>query len=358
MAAPYSLEVEDSNLGGNHVVSGENEDVTRAQADALARTRQQEFELEQFQNILRPRLSVKHAVDWEKLKRHDEYPAPKPPEVVYREFPPEPKPDDPCYRLTSTDTVTAADTLNQQKTRELQERYVRDYTAWAETVREVETENQRRYAECMAAVEDWNNGLLKHRKVLAEYNSAVEKRKADYASLQPDAVERYFREVLSASPLPEKFTCEFDLQYVPEAKSLIVEHLLPTPAVLPRIKEVKYLEERCEFVSLPFSNAALSRIYADIVYQICFRTLYELFDADTADALHGVFFTGWVKAVAKSNGAKTRICVLSVAAQKQRFQALNLWDTDAKDCFKSLGGEGNPTVTALVPVQPALKITR
>ncbi len=358
MAVQYTLEVEHEGLGRNHVVSGPDQATVKGQANALARTWQHEFQLERIQNILRPALNAKHAIDWEKLKRNDKYLEPKPAELVYVEYPREPKRTDTRYQLTPGNTEIIVKVVEEQKARAAHELYLRDYAAWAEAVKQVEFENQRRYAESMAAIEQWNDGLVKHRRTLAEHNDAVSKRKTGYESLLPEAVEDYFRRILSASQLPENFCRQFDLQYVPEAKILIIEHSLPAPEELPRVKEVKYLKARSEFAEVPLSDTGFNRIYSDVLYQICLRTLYELFDADTANALSAVAFSGWVKAAGGTNGAGSKICVISVPAEKEKFQALNLWDTDAKACFKALKGAGNPRFNALMSVKPALRVNR
>ncbi len=151
---------------------------------------------------------------------------------------------------------------------------------------------------------------------------------------------------------------EFDLEYVPESKIVIVDHLLPAPDDLVRIKEVKYVKASNEFVEVLFSDNEFNHIYEDILYQMCLRTLHELFDADTVGALSAVVFNGWVESVDKATGQDTKGCVLSVQARKEEFQKINLARVEPKACFKALKGIGSSTLHSLTPIAPVLKINR
>jgi hypothetical protein len=44
----------------------------------------------------------------------------------------------------------------------------------------------------------------------------------------------------------------------------------------------------------------LNRTYDDVLYQITLRTIYELFQSDSVDALTAVVFNGWVNSIDKS----------------------------------------------------------
>jgi restriction system protein len=92
-----------------------------------------------------------------------------------------------------------------------------------------------------------------------------------------------------------------------------------------------------------------------VLHQIVLRTLYELFEADTAGALNVVIFNGWVEPQA-ANGTKARRYVMAAKVAKEAFAALNLWDTDSRTCFKALKGVAGSKLHALAPVVPAQTI--
>ncbi len=357
MISEHSLETEQNRLDNRQASTGSAEGVAQAQANALKRSAEYEHQLELVQNILRPALNSRHALDWEKFKRNTPYEQPEPTLPSYKEYPPEPKPEDPRYQPAPG---PAGSPLNldaaERRKRETYARYFHDYTAWAEQVKRIEAENERRYTESVAAIRQWHNQLRNHRLSQTAYNQSINLRKADYESLLVEAVEDYCRQILSSSGFPDIFKRVFDLQYVSTTKTLIVEHSLPLPSDLPRVKGVKFVQAKGEYVELRLSDAQLNRIYADVLHQICLRTLHELYDADIAQGLNAVVFNGWVEPVDPATGSPTRTCILSVRVEKAAFQALNPWDTDAKTCIKALTGSASTKLHALAPVIPVLKI--
>ena len=390
----YSYEVRHDGLGKFRVISGTDEVFVRAKATALRNTWEAEYRkklakqrekedremyrrelqgnvqeaelrtkdaidaLAQVANILRAVLSANHAVDWEKLKRKDAYSKPKPPEPVYLEFPREPQIEDAKYQpvLTLFDKLSKARVA--EKTQIANTLFESDRAAWLEAVEQVKADNQKRYSESVAAIEKWNTGSLKHQKELETENAAIDQRKINYESLQPDAVSDYCELVLSESVYPDSFPKEFDLEYVSKTKILVIDYSLPAPEDLPNVKEVKYVKSKDEFHETPLSEAELNRIYDDALYQICLRTLHELFDADVVGALQAIVFNGWVESIDKATGKEVKGCVISVQAKKQEFQEINLQNVDAKACFKKLKGVGSSKLHSLTPVAPVLQLNR
>jgi restriction system protein len=164
--------------------------------------------------------------------------------------------------------------------------------------------------------------------------------------------------VLANSDYPDSFPQDFDLQYIPETKILIVEYALPAPEHLPRLKEVKYVKSKDDFTETFLPENELNKLYDDALYQICLRSLHELFDADTANALDAISFNGWVKSIDKATGKEANACVLSIQAKKEEFHARNLHNVDPKTCFKDLKGVGSSKLHSLTPVAPVLAISR
>lgn len=164
--------------------------------------------------------------------------------------------------------------------------------------------------------------------------------------------------VLFLSKFPAGLRRDVNLAYISETKILIVDHSLPAPKDLPRVKEVKYVKSRNDNVEVHLSDKELNQIYDDVLYQICLRTLYELFETDEPNALSAVVFNGWVESVDKATGKDTKGCVMSVHVKKEEFQKINLARVDPKACFKTLKGIGSSTLHSLTPIAPVLKINR
>ncbi len=240
----------------------------------------------------------------------------------------------------------------------MDELFLRDHAEWEEAVPKVQLENQRRYDASVAAINQWNAGRLEYEQTLAKENEALEKRKADYQALKPEAISDYCELVLSASKYPDDFPQDFNLEYIAETKILIIDYSLPAPEHLPEIKEVKYVKAKDEFVEVTLSETESNRIYDNLLYKICLRTIFELFDADVVDALSAVVFNGWVKSIDKATGKQTNGCLLSDQARKEEFQNINLSNVDPKVCFKALKGVGSSQLHSLTPVAPVLNISR
>jgi restriction system protein len=379
-----------------HGKSGMTTPVEQGQFDSLgvARWRTQQFQerLEQTRNILLAALDSKHAIDWEELIEEYSLVEPKPePPLYYESRPTKPElisPEPPSYIEYSPEPQRNDEKYRSSVETSLQEyAYVRDYEAWAKEIKQTEAENQRRYDENVAAIErchseheqdiaKWHklNELIEteNRKRRDKYETALEqwhigfvkqqkevaKLKSHYEALHPEAIDSYCKLVLKFSKFCDGSQREFNLEYLPETKILIVDHSMPAPDDLVRIKEVKYVKSTNEFVELLFSDNEFNHIYDDIIYQTCLRTLYELFDADVVGALGAVVFNGWVESVDKATGRDSKGCVLSVQARKEEFQRINLARVEPKACFKSLKGIGSSTLHSLTPIAPVLKINR
>ncbi len=276
-------------------------------------------ELEKIRNILRSALNSRPIINWKKLVA--EYPMPQPasPEIV----------DGPPWPQTEDGHTIAK---------------------WFEANQQAEAENISRQNEHVAALERWNASRIEYEK--------KEVARLEAESLLPGAVAYRCERVLLLSDFPDNIRRELNLEYVPETKILIVDYLLPTPDDLPRVKDVKYIKSRNEAVAVLLSERELNQIYDDVLYQICLRTLYELFVTDEADALSAVVFNGWVESVDKATGKDTKGCVMSVHVEKEEFQKINLARVDPKACFKALKGIGSSTLHSLTPIAPVLTINR
>lgn len=223
--------------------------------------------------------------------------------------------------------------------------------AWEEEKTRVERENQRR-------INEHEDDLAAWRTRNAEYQEHIDELKRDYELGDSEAVIECCGRVLEASSYPEWCPQEFEIDYNPETKILIVDYLLPAPGELPKIKEVNYIQKRDEFVEKELPQVAQKALYDSLIYQICLRTIHELYDGDTAETLDAVVFNGWVESIDPGTGTKIKPCILSVQAGREELAAINLWKIDPKACFKTLKGVGSSKLHALAPVPPVLQMDR
>jgi HJR/Mrr/RecB family endonuclease len=118
------------------------------------------------------------------------------------------------------------------------------------------------------------------------------------------------------------------------------------------------LRRNDKLVEVHYSKSFMNELYDDVVYQISLRTVYELFESDSAKAFDSIVFNGWVKSIDRATGQKINSCILSLQVSRQEFQSLNFAEVDPKACFKHLKGIGSSKLHSLTPIAPVLNIDR
>jgi restriction system protein len=163
---------------------------------------------------------------------------------------------------------------------------------------------------------------------------------------------------LSRSKYPDYFPKEFDVEYLNEARRLIVDYELPSVEVMPRTREVKYVKTRNEFVEKYLTERQTNELYDSLCYQLCLRTVHEVIEADYIDVIHSVAFNGWVQFVSPETGKEVRSCILSIHVTKEQFLEINLAAVKPKACFRSLKGIGSAQLHKMAAVAPIATISR
>lgn len=118
------------------------------------------------------------------------------------------------------------------------------------------------------------------------------------------------------------------------------------------------MQSRDEFKETHVSGGQISNVFDSVCFQICLRTIHELFEADTVDALDSVVFNGWVDYIDKATGHETKACILSLQTTKEGFGPINLAGIEPKTCFRKLKGVSSARLYGLAPVPPILRMTR
>lgn len=358
----------------SHRAAGKQQQEER-KSQATQQTAEAQQALEALSSLLKATLSVDDRVDWESLKDTSPFPEarprkpqlPRPPSQAFS--PKEPKPLDSRYqpKLGFLDKL-----IRSRKERlilEKKELFAADHQNWRTEI----SNGERTHAIALSAHEKMlEEQALAHEKqvqawtarkdaFLAEQSAGsavIDARRTSYEAKDPDAISEYCDLVLSLSSYPEDFPHEFDLEYDFAAKTLLVDYQLPGPDDLPKLKAVKYIASRDEFEEQFITEAQSSKQYDDVLYQVVLRTVHELFEADTVNALDAVVVNGIVTAVDRTTGKPVTACVLSLRANRTEFMEINLAQVDPKACFKSLKGVGSSKLHGLSPVPPIMPLRR
>jgi restriction system protein len=191
-----------------------------------------------------------------------------------------------------------------------------------------------------------------------ETNAAVDDLKRHYLDKDVDAITEHAELVLSSSRYPDFIPRSVDLEYRPEPRMLVVDFRLPSPADLPQIESYRYVRSKNEIVEKRISDAAARALYDDVVYQICLRTLHEVFEADVAEAIDQIVFNGVVTATSPATGLLETKVIASVSASKVEFSMFDLSKVEPKATFRRLKGVAATRLTELAAVPPIAKPPR
>jgi restriction system protein len=164
--------------------------------------------------------------------------------------------------------------------------------------------------------------------------------------------------VLASSEYPDYFPQEWDLDFQPNTGILIIDNSLPEINSLPNVKSVKYVISQDKFTETLLTDAAINKIYDNLLYQVALRTIHELYEADVVVALNSVVFNGWVNSIDKATGNDVNSCIMSLQASRDDFLAINLSNVDPKACFKQLKGIGSSKLHGLSPIAPIININK
>jgi restriction system protein len=319
---------------------------------AEEQTKEAEAAISALENLLRDAATKDHRLDWPKLKRHSDYPVPKPTKPGPADIPSEP------LRMGFAPNLNWFTRLftpiREKRMAEAEQRFRAAHSAWRVARAETEKLNKRHDRQ----VADWEAEKAGWLKDQHERNAAIDDKRARYLRCDPPAIVEYCEIVLGASEYPETFPSGFELDYIGETRMLVLDYSLPAIEALPGVKGYRYTATRDEIQPVAVADSWLNKTYDSVLYQIALRTLYELFQSDEANALDAVVFNGWVNSIDKATGKEVNACVLTIQANKAEFLEINLAQVEPKACFRKLKGISAAKLTALSPVRPILQLNK
>jgi len=350
-------------------------DVDAKKRLATERTTEAVKAIEALNGLLAHTLTVDDAIEWEDLKDKSPYPVPQPAVPAQPAGPLRPaSPHEPSLtdvefrpKIGFLDNFSAA--RKQLRLREAESAHVAAHAAWQRGVEHTDRQHLVNIASHAALVKQLEEGYAADLVTWGTEESefldaqraaaaAIDARRATYETGDADALTDYCGMVLDNSQYPECFPQDFEIEYNPANKVLIVDYQLPSPAELPTAIEVKYIAARDEFSEKSISERQLNQLYDESLYQVALRTIHELFESDVLSRIQAISFNGWVKSVDRATGLASESCVLSIQVGRDEFTALDLAKVDPKICFKKLKGVAAAKLYSLTPVAPLLTMSR
>jgi restriction system protein len=352
----------------------QNEADRRAKAVALELTKEAEATVEGLKSLLPDALARQHPFDWKQLEDRTSFSKDEPLAITLKPLPPEPQCSDPAFlisaftpKLTFMDWIIpplrkrklrSAQLMYEQIKEKAETKYAQAHYDWEKLCADINRENENAKLNHSVARAAWQKEKQDFAESQRRYSAGISEFRTGYLNGDPQAIMRFCNEVLSRSEYPDSFPRDCTLSFDSTLRILIVDYELPSHNVLPHKKQIRYVSNRGQFQDVFLSESEFKRIYDDVMYQICLRTLHELFWADEGNFIDSIVFNGWVQAIDKATGANTHPCIMSVQVKKQDFMALNLSQVDLKTCFRSLKGISGGRLADLSPVRPVLMLNK
>ena len=219
---------------------------------------------------------------------------------------------------------------------------------------ETSNNENRRHSELASAQHSRDVAEWKRKRDLAEHDRTVniEAKKRLYLAKDVTVLHEYWEKVLLGSRYSLNFPRSFKLGYAADKQRLIVDYTLPPLSSIPQVAAVKYDQSKDTLEDVPVSESGLKDLYRDLVIKIALRTLFELFEADGAEALTSIAFNGRIRGMDVAIGSTTEVFVASIEASKPEMASINLANVDPKACFNRLRGRLSTDLIQREPIEP------
>ncbi|MEN4019195.1 MAG: restriction endonuclease [Methanobacteriaceae archaeon] len=323
-------------------------DIEQKKALAEERTIKAQELLDSMNEILSHTLYVDDTINWESLKNKEKFKKSIPKKPT---SPPKPNKNDKKYTPKFGFLDRFSKKRKDEIIKQVNESFLKDKKAWKQ-------EKKEKIDRYLSELKVWEEEKVQFLKKQEEENEIIELKKEKYLNCDLEAVLDYCDMVLSNSEYYYDFPQEYELDYNPETKIIVVNYQLPSLEAIPTLKEVKYIQSSDEFIEKQLTKSQINKLYDSILYQITLRTIHELFEADRANALEAIVFNGYVKSIDPATGQEINSCVLSIQSKKDEFLEINLEMVEPKACFRKLKGVGSSKLHSLTSISPLVKIER
>jgi restriction system protein len=307
--------------------------------------------------ILGHTLTVDDRVDWDSLKDKSKYNFPERFTEAEPSSTPEKMPENVVPKVGFFDLVFG------QKAKILaaaEDKHIADTTSWQER----DAQRKLNHAKAVAEWEQRDKSFwaehttkkLAFEQAQAASHIEVDRLRLAVANSDEDAVIEHASLVLEASDYDGLYEKSYLVQYQQEDRLLKIAYDLPALERLPSTKSVKFVKATGELRETLISEREQKSNFELVAYQICLRTLHELFEADEHDNIQSILFNGFVNFVDPANGSEQRSCVLSVLVNRETFTLIDLSRVDPKTCFKSLKGVSAASLSSMTPIPPVIEM--
>lgn len=337
---------------------------------AIQQSRKAQLAIDELKSLLVSSLKINHCLRWESLKQTAPFPSPHPVKKIPKApvqptIPSQPMRNDQKYIAKYGILEFLFKSRREQRDREAQNIFNRDYASWQNRKAMVEDRYNKEVIEYNKAIEDasniylhdlqqWEHDKEEYDECQYTFNQKIDELRQRYESGEKESVEDYSKYVIGhslyLSSNPQKHECIYNSAN----KMLLILYWLPSPDSMPTIKEVKYVQAKDELQEMLLPELQRNSLYDDVIYQIIIKIIHEQFQADYCGNIAAIVINGHVKAIDKGTGKSVESCIVSIQAKREEFLDINLSSVDPKECFKKLKGIGSSKLHGLAPIPPII----
>jgi restriction system protein len=225
--------------------------------------------------------------------------------------------------------------------------------AAAEQARQQKLENDLAEweAECDAAKRGHEEQRAEFLRTQSENNDHIQYFIEQYEAGNPGAIKGYLEEVFGNAEYPESFPVEHEISFDADTATAVIDISLPCQDALPATIDYKFKKTTRTGEPVDMKSKDHDELYDSAVKQSVLRTLHTAIAATKPDGVSGAVVNGWVTYLDKATGTDKTSCVISVSADRQKLEEINLERVDPTECIKSLKGLVAGPLSQVAPVQ-------
>lgn len=299
--------------------------------------------IQKYNTLLLHTLSVNDKLDWNKQLKKDRYH-----DFNYKILPPSIQELYIKYKIKKPSILESIIKSRKIKREQLEHIAKEEHEKLLNKYNEDKEAEYQRYHEEKKKFDDEIN----------EYNDSILKWKENFESGEAESIEKYINLVLEKSSYPNDFNKEYEVQYIPENKTIVVSYILPNLENIPNIIGYKYVISTKSIKPIEMKKKEFENFYEGIIMQITLRTIHEIFESMYTLHAESIVFNGWVNGVDPSTGKDFTSCIISVQVSKDSFMEISLDKVEPKACIRQLKGLIAGPLAQLAPVKPILDINK
>jgi restriction system protein len=217
---------------------------------------------------------------------------------------------------------------------EMMARYEREAATWTHA----DQTRQRRLAERRAEHD------RAHAEAQAAATQQADSLESGIAAGDTTAIEHFARAAIERLPLPDGVDLQPLVAYRHEPRELVLDIRLPTAAVVPEEKSVKYVRAQRSFTAKDRARTEINTLYRGVLAQLPLCVLNALFGAFDPDIVDSITVNGVLPAVDRATGRSQERTLVSVTTSRATFGSLVLdaMELDPVLCVRQLGAKLSP----------------